>query len=54
MGRVPKAAPTVTWSVASIEKATMGSVEAVAKKLIGHLHNSEHPAITVDIQMTDA
>ncbi|MEO5952331.1 MAG: acetylxylan esterase [Chloroflexia bacterium] len=52
VGRVPKDAPKVTWSVESTEKIMLGSVEAISRKVVGHLDNSAHPAITVDIQMT--
>ena len=52
VGRVPKGAPQVSWSVASTETLMVGTVEAVSRKLVGHVDNSSYPAIAVDIQMT--
>jgi hypothetical protein len=52
LGRVPKNAPKVTWSVAKTVTGTVGAHAAVGKQLVGHVDNSGHPAITVDIDMT--
>ncbi len=52
VGRVPKNAPKVTWSVARSVEATVGGRPVVGKQLVGHADNAAHPAITVDIQMT--
>jgi len=52
LGRVPKNAPKVTWTVASTTNGMSGSNPIVEKKLIGHVDNSSYPDITVDIEMT--
>lgn len=52
VGRVPKDAPKVSWRIASTETLQVGGVEAVSKKLLGHVDNSLFPGISVDIQMT--
>lgn len=52
LGRVPKNAPKVTWSVAKTVTGTVGPQAAVGKQLVGHVDNSDYPAITVDIEMT--
>jgi hypothetical protein len=51
-GRVPKKTPKVTWKVTEVIKETKGAVPVITKKLVGHVDNKAHPAITVDIQMT--
>lgn len=51
-GRVPKDAPKVTWEVKSTDKQMVGDVAAVTKRLVGHVDNSAHTPITVDIQLT--
>jgi len=50
-GRVPAEVPKVTWTVAETVETTVGGQPVVARMLIGHVDNSAHPAITVDIQM---
>lgn len=50
-GRVPKKVPTVTWEVTKTVNADVGGIPVVAKQVIGHVDNSAHPAITVDIRM---
>ena len=52
LGRVPKNAPKVTWTVAETVTAEVGKTPVVGKRLIGHVDNSSNPAIDVDIQMT--
>ena len=52
LGRVPKNAPKVTWTVASTTNGMSGSNAIVEKKLVGHVDNSSYPDITVDIEMT--
>ncbi|HWQ92853.1 MAG TPA: acetylxylan esterase [Clostridia bacterium] len=52
LGRVPKSAPKVTWTVAKTVNATVGSRPVIGKQLVGHVDNSVFPAINVDIQMT--
>src|SRR5262249_24312169 len=51
-GRVPANAPRVTWEVTGMTNDTVGDVEAVTKKLVGHVDNASYPLVTVDIQLT--
>jgi hypothetical protein len=51
-GRVPKETPKVKWEVTSTDTVKIGEISAITKKLVGHVDNSEYPAITVDIQLT--
>ncbi len=51
-GRMPKGIPAVKWEVVSTTQEKNGDVPVIIKKLIGHVDNSSHPSITVDIQMT--
>ena len=51
-GRVPAKTPAVTWKVVSEEDANIGGIGVTTKQLVGHVDNSEYPAVTVDIQMT--
>ncbi len=51
IGRVPKNAPKVTWEVTKTVNTEVGGIPVVAKQVIGHVANSAHPAITVDIRM---
>jgi lysophospholipase L1-like esterase len=50
-GRVPKGVPKVSWTVAETVETTVGGQPVVARRVIGHVDNSAHPAITVDIKM---
>jgi hypothetical protein len=53
IGRVPKHAPKVTWTVISnVIGGRVGSWPAHGKRLVGHVDNSACPAIAVDIRMT--
>lgn len=52
IGRVPKNVPKVTWSVSNMVDGVVGTFPAIGKQLIGHVDNSAHPDITVDIRMT--
>jgi len=52
LGRVPRNAPTIQWSVTKTEQWTAGGRPVVGQALVGHADNSAYPAITVDIQMT--
>jgi (4-O-methyl)-D-glucuronate---lignin esterase len=51
-GRVPKDTPKVKWELKGNTKATVGSVPAITKRLVGHVENSSYPLVTVDIQLT--
>jgi lysophospholipase L1-like esterase len=50
-GRVPKDVPKVAWAVTETVETTVGGQPVVARRVIGHVDNSAHPAITVDIKM---
>ena len=50
-GRVPESVPKVTWTVAETVETTVGGQPVVARRVIGHVDNSAHPAITVDLKM---
>ncbi len=51
-GRVPEKIPAVNWEVVSVKDTVEGGYSVNTKQLVGHVDNSEYPAITVDIQMT--
>jgi hypothetical protein len=51
-GRVPEKTPAVTWEIVSEKDTLNGDFPTTTKQLLGHVDNSEYPAITVDIQMT--
>jgi YVTN family beta-propeller protein len=50
-GRVPKGVPNVAWTVAETVETTVGGQAVVARRVIGHVDNSAHSAISVDIKM---
>src|SRR5712692_3243036 len=50
-GRVPGDVPKVTWAVAETVETTVGGQPVVARRVIGHVDNSAHPAITVDVKI---
>ena len=50
-GRVPKTTPKVTWTVQTIDHERLGFTPIVATRLIGHVDNSNDPAIVEDIPM---
>jgi (4-O-methyl)-D-glucuronate---lignin esterase len=50
-GRVPQDVPGVTWAVTETVETTLGGQPVVARRVIGHVDDSAHPAITVDIKM---
>jgi len=52
LGRVPKNAPRVTWTVASTANTTAGGIPVVERQLVGRVDNSSYPSIDVEIQMT--
>ncbi len=51
-GRVPAKTPSVAWKVVSEEDTNVAGIPVITKQLIGHVDNSEYPAITDDINMT--
>jgi hypothetical protein len=55
IGRVPKEVPKVTWTVTKeVKDGIIGAANlpVIGKQLVGHVDNSGHPAIKVDIQLT--
>jgi lysophospholipase L1-like esterase len=50
-GRVPEGVPGVTWEVTETVETTVGGQPVLARRVIGHVDNSPHPSITVDIEM---
>jgi len=50
-GRVPADVPKVTWAVTETVETTVGGQPVVARRVVGHVDNSAHPAIAVDIKM---
>jgi len=53
IGRVPKHVPKVTWTVVSnVVDGLVGNLRANGKQLVGHVDNSDCPAITVDLRLT--
>ena len=52
VGRVPKNAPRIHWTVVKTERWSVGGRPVVGQALIGRADNSSHPAIAVEIQMT--
>jgi hypothetical protein len=51
-GRTPKNTPKVKWEVTGTITESNDGVPVVTKQLVGHIDNSSHPQITVDIQLT--
>jgi hypothetical protein len=50
-GRLPEKIPAVKWTVDINEREMIGFTPVIAKKLTGHVDNSEYPLIDVNIQM---
>jgi hypothetical protein len=50
-GRLPKSIPAVTWTVDISERENIGFTPVIAKKLTGHVDNSQCPLIDVNISM---
>jgi hypothetical protein len=50
-GRLPKKIPSVKWTLDISEKEYIGFTPVIAKKLTGHVDNSECPLIDVNISM---
>jgi hypothetical protein len=51
-GRAPKITPKVNWEIVSTTHEVKYDVPVVTKQLVGHVDNSSHPAVTVDIKLT--
>jgi hypothetical protein len=50
-GRLPRKIPVVKWTVDISEREMIGFMPVIAKKLTGHVDNSEYPLIDVNISM---
>ena len=50
-GRLPKSIPAVTWTVDISEREFLGFTPVIAKKLTGHVDNSQCPLIDENISM---
>jgi len=50
-GRLPNKIPAVKWTVEISEREMIGRIPVIAKKLTGHVDNSECPSIDVNIAM---
>src|SRR5664279_902935 len=50
-GRLPKSIPAVTWTVDISEREYLGFTPVIAKKLTGHVDNTQCPLIDVNISM---
>jgi hypothetical protein len=50
-GRLPQNIPAVKWTVDISETEMVGFMPVIAKKLTGHVDNSEYPLIDVNISM---
>ena len=51
LGRVPRNVPKVEWTVTTIGRANIAGHDVVGKQLKGHIENTAHPELNVDIQM---
>jgi hypothetical protein len=49
-GRIPDGVSNVTWEVTATTEGTVGEIPTITKTLVGHVDNSAHPDIAVDIQ----
>jgi lysophospholipase L1-like esterase len=51
VGRIPTDVPKVTWEVTETVRTKVGGLPVIARRVIGHVDNSAHPAIKVDIKL---
>jgi lysophospholipase L1-like esterase len=51
VGRIPAGVPKVTWEVTETVHTKVGGLPVIARRVIGHVDNSAHPAIKVDIKL---
>jgi lysophospholipase L1-like esterase len=51
LGRVPRNAPKITWTVTKTENDKVGPYDVMAKEVTGHADNPDCPEINVDIQL---
>jgi lysophospholipase L1-like esterase len=52
VGRIPPNVPKVIWAAKSTADSKAGVFPVVEKQLVGHVDNSAHPSINVNIEMT--
>jgi hypothetical protein len=52
LGRVPRGAPNVRWSVVGLARGTLGGRAAIGRQLVGRVDSAVHPALNVNIRMT--
>ncbi|GAB3166591.1 alpha/beta hydrolase family protein [Telluribacter humicola] len=50
-GRLPKNIPKVTWKVEITDREWVGFIPVIAKKVVGHVDNSDYSLIDVNINM---
>jgi lysophospholipase L1-like esterase len=50
-GRVPADVPKLAWGVTETVETTVGGQPVVARRVIGRVDNSAHPALSVDVKM---
>lgn len=50
-GRVPANIPAVRWEIVSVSDTNIGNIQAIAKKILGHVDNTSYPSLQVDIQL---
>lgn len=50
-GKLPENIPSVTWTVEVEDREWVRRTPVIAKKLVGHVDNSEYPLIDVNINM---
>jgi hypothetical protein len=50
-GAVPADLPRVAWTVAETVETRVGGRPVLARRVVGHVDNSAHPAIAVDVRM---
>ena len=51
-GRIPNKVPKVTWTIKYTDFEYVGFNPVIAKQMVGHVDNSDCPAIDVNINMT--
>ncbi|HWA25339.1 MAG TPA: GDSL-type esterase/lipase family protein [Lacunisphaera sp.] len=51
IGRVPANVPKVTWEVTKTVRTMVDGLPVLARQVIGHVDNSAHPDLSVDIKM---
>jgi cephalosporin-C deacetylase-like acetyl esterase len=49
-GRIPNDVPKVEWRIARSSRGQSGNVPTITTELVGHVDNSKHPQISVEIE----